>query len=349
MTQSEFFSGIEKNLLRLTESQIPVPDFNLPAIIRGGGFRKTLRRMTKARTLQKLTEKDPSAPANIRAYDLVFGTIPGIPKQRFRIFAGYVEDPSHETYREVKFRIRKWYQESGWADACDRPYAGALVVGAAKPWVEGMCPNADDMPFAQVAFQVLSARCRDPKLGVEMATSGDREAGALIFRALGEDFESQKNRVAEYVEGLFRLPDTVREGHVFVDDVAERTRVPAADVSNIFNDLQGEGRLTIRRAKARHGISAESRASLTYVVPGPAPIWRQILSRSQGRWYTRKGFCTVVSLSTMAFLLRLALDPFKEWISNHIGGGVSVWVVAIGALLVLGGLFFVVKLLLRDD
>lgn len=348
MTQSEFFSGVEKNLLRLTESRIALPDYNLPGVFRGDGYQQMLRKVMKIKTLKKITEKDPSAPANVRVYDLVSGAVPGGAKLKFRIFAAFVEDPSREAYKEVKFRIRKWYQESGWADASDKPYAGAMVIGAAKSWPEGMAPNADDIPFAQVAFQVLSAPCIDPKLGIEMATSGDEGAGALIFRALGEDFESRKRRVAEYVEGLFRLPERAREGHVFVEDVAEKTRISEGDVANIFNDLQGEGKLTIRKTNARRGCSARSKAASMYVLPGPAPIWRQIVSKHQGAWYTKSSFCAVVSISTIAFLLRLVLGPLKGLISDFISGDSAILIYVIGALAVVGCLLFIIKLMLRN-
>ena len=347
MTQSEFFSGIENNLRRLTESRITLPDYNLPGLIRGEGYQAILRNMMKIKTLKKLTAKDPSTPSNVRVYDLISGGLPGVGKQKFRIFAAYVEEPTRDAYKEVKFKIRKWYQESGWADAVDKPYAGAMVVASGKSWPDGMAPNADDIPFPQVVFHVLSAPNPNPKLGIEMATLGDADVGAVIFRALGEDFEASRKRVEEYVMQQFKLPESAREGHLFVEDVADKTKLSEDDVSNIFNDMQADGKLTICKANRRSGSAVKSQAAAMYVVEGAASYWKRRVSKSQGAWYTKTGFCTI-SAGTVLYLIYLVFSALKNRITDLISGDMAILLYVIGGLAVTGCLLLAIKFILRN-
>ncbi len=344
MTQSEFFSGIENNLRRLIESRITLPDYNLPGVLRGEGHQCFLRQLMKIKTLKKLTEKDPTAPANVRVYDLVSGALPGLSKQKFRVFAAYVEEPTRESYRDVKYHIRKWYQESGWADAVDKPYAGAIAVGSGKTWPDGMCPNADDIPFEHVVFQVLSSPATDQRLEIATATLGDPNAGAVIFRALGEDFDSQKKRVDEYVQKLFGF----QQGHIFVDDVSKATGVPCDDVSNIFNDLQAEGKVEIFKKKSKTVSGKKSDAECMYVEKGPAPIWKRLVSQRQGAWYTKNGFCALLSVSTCGYLLYLIISGLKNAVSDLVSEHTSILLCIIGALAVAGCLLLAIRFILRN-
>lgn len=344
MTQNEFFGGIESNLRRLKDARITLPDYNLPGVIHGDGCRQILRNLMKVKSLMKLTEKDPTAPANVRVFDLVSGKLLGIPRQKFRVFAAFVEEPTREAYREVKFRIRKWYQESGWADAQTRPYAGAMVVGAAKAWPDGMTPNSDDLPFDEVEFLVLSAPRPEPRQGIDLVTRGDPSVGDVIFRALGESFESQKQRVEDYVQQQFDLPEEARDGRVTVAVVSKKTKVPEDDVSYIFNDLQGEGKLTVRKLKRRGRTPAES----TFAVNEPPSFWRQFLSRCQGKWYTQSGFCTILSLGTLGLLLHLAWDPAKDLVFDCAKGHVLVSLCVVGGLAAAGCLLLLLKSFMRN-
>ena len=299
----------------------------------------------KIKTLKKLTEKDPLAPVSIRAYDLISGGLPGIGKQKFRVFAAYVEEPSQEAYKNAKFLIRKWYQQAGWADAFDQPYAGAMVVGSGDPWPVGMGPNADDLPFDNVAFHVLSAPSTDRNLGIAMATLGDSSSGAVIFRALGEDFESQKRRVDEYVQKLFLY----HEGHIFVDDVSRATGVPCDDVSNIFNDLQAEGKVEIFKRRAKDASGKRSEAECMYVMKGPAPLWKRVVSQRQGKWYTKSGFCALLSVSVLGLLIHLTFGELKSVISDLINGDMTVLLYVVGGLAATGCLLLAVRAILRKD
>ena len=337
MTQAEFFSGIEGNLRRLKDARIPLPDCNLPRVPRS---------LMKAKALKKLTERDPTAPINVRVYDLVSGGLPCIPRQRFRVFAAFVEEPTSASYREVKFRLRKWYQESGWAFAHDRPYAGAMVVGAATTWPRDMTPNADDLPFDGVEFLVLSSP--DSQRGVDMRTSGDLSVGAVVFRALGEDFELRKKRVEACVRQLFDLPEIVRDGPVTVAAVAERTGVPEDDVAYIFNDFQGEGKFTVRKARHRAGRPERTPAESTFLIDRPPSWWGRFVSRRQGKWYTRGGFSTILSVGLALMILRFVGDGLKDLALDFGRSHVAIVLCAIGALAAAGCLFLAFRLFSRN-
>lgn len=345
MTQNEFFGGIESNLRRLKDARITLPDYNLPGAIHGDGCQRILRHLMRVKKLKRLTEKDPTAPNNIRVFDLVSGRVPGISRLKFRVFAAFVEEPTQEAYREVKFRLRKWYQESGWADAQAKPYAGAMVVGAAKAWPNGMTPNSDDLPFDEVEFLALSAPRLDPRQGVELATRGDPSVGDIIFRALGESFESQKQRVEDYVQQQFALPEEARDGRMTVAVVAGKTGVPEDDVSYIFNDFQGEGKLTVQKLKSKGRTLAES----TFVVNKPPSFWRQLVSRCQGKWYAQSGYCTLLSLGTLGLLLHLAWAPAKDMVFDCVKGHVLISLCVVGGLAAMAGcLLVVLKFLMRN-
>lgn len=291
MTQSDFFGAVESNLREQVASRMPLPDCNLPDFLQGEGCWRLVRGMVRLRDFKKLTERDSSAPANIRVYDLVSSWIPFAERLRFRVFAAYSEEATAESYRQVKFLIRKWYQESGWADSgLNRPFAGAMVVGSGQAWPKGMRPNADDLPFEHVAFHLLACPHERRELGIAEVTLGDAETGALIFRAMHpETFEERSQRVVDYVERLFRQQD----GTVTVERVAEATGMSSADVSNLFNDMQAKGMAIIRKKDPRRHVGVMTKAESMHVEPGSASVWRRMASKGRGAWHVQKGFCAL--------------------------------------------------------
>lgn len=285
MTQGDFFGAVEDNLRRLAESGLPLPACDLPDGPCGDGGGRLFRRFVRLREFRKLTDRDAAAPVCVRAYDLVSGGIPLFGKWRVRAFAAYSEEATEEGYRRAKFLVRKWYQESGWAGAqSDRPFAGAMVVGSGNAWPKGMSPNADDLPFEQVAFQLLAAPHERAGFGVSGATLGGGDVGAWILRALlPETFEARRRRVADCVERLFRLQD----GTVTAERVASATGMPPHDVMRIFCDLQAHGVVTIRRKAIGSLVGARSEAERVYVEPGPDSLWRRLAARRRGAWFAQ--------------------------------------------------------------
>ena len=251
MTREEFFGGIRHNLTRLGRSG-----------------------------LISLTHGDPTAPENVRVYDLQPRKGRGRNCDTFRFFVAFVPEATPEAYRAVKAAIRKWYQESGWELAGDQPCAGAMVVGAATAWPKGMMPNADDIP-PSVKYQVLLAPAEDPLRGVELTMLGDRESGQLVFRALREDFDLQRERVEKYVRDSFGFTLSDMKGHTFVSEIAGAVNVDVDYVFDILNDLQGKGELRILRhaGRAEEGLPP---ASVYYIERGKAPLWGRLASRSRG-------------------------------------------------------------------
>ena len=63
MTQSDFFGAVESNLREQVASHMPLPEYNLPAFLRGDGHLRLVRGMVKLKSLKKLTSRDSSAPA----------------------------------------------------------------------------------------------------------------------------------------------------------------------------------------------------------------------------------------------------------------------------------------------
>ena len=342
MTQSDFFGAVESNLREQVASHMPLPEYNLPAFLRGEGHLRLVRGLVRLKSLKKLTDRDSSAPANIRVYDLVSSKIPFAERLRFRVFAAYAEEATAESYRQVKFLIRKWYQESGWADASTgRPFAGAMVVGSGRAWPKGMRPNADDIPFEHVAFHLLACPHERPELGVVEVTQGDADAGALIFRAMHpETFGERAQRVVDYVERLFKWQD----GTVTVERVAEATGISPADVSNIFNDMQAKGLAIIRKKDPRRHVGVMTKAERMYVEPGSASALQRMLSKSKGAWYMQKGFCVILSLGACVLLLMNMLFEhlLPEQVMQH------RWqLYALGALLGIGCLLLAIRALIK--
>lgn len=312
MTSSEFFGAIENNLRQLAEVKIDLPQCNLPALISKDGKLSMLGGMIRLNRLEILTHRDRLAPPDVRVYDLVSMKLPMLGALRFRIFAAFAGEATPESYRNAKYRIRKWYQESGWAESRSKAaFAGAIVVGADSSWPADMRPNADDIPFAHVAFQMLTAPHERSEIGVTASRLGDGEVGETIFRALiPETFEAREQRVASHVERLFRQ----QCGTVTVERVAADTGMPAGDVFNIFHGLQakGVGRIGKKRGNRRlEGLSPEEQV---YIEPGSAAFWRRILSRRMGAWYRHKGVCTVVSLGALGCLMSLCGDFLKDFV-----------------------------------
>ena len=344
MTQSDFFGAVESNLREQVASHMPLPEYNLPAFLRGDGHLRLVRGMVKLKNLKKLTSRDSSAPANIRVYDLVSSKIPFAERLRFRIFAAYAEEATAESYRQVKFLIRKWYQESGWADAAsDRPFAGAMVVGSDQTWPKGMRPNADDLPFEHVVFHMLASPHERREFGIAEVTQGDADAGALIFRAMHpETFEERAQRVVDYVERLFRQQD----GTVTVERVAEATGMSPVDVSNIFNDMQAKGLAIIRKKDPKRHVGVMTKAESMYVEPGSASAWKRMVSKSQGAWHVQKGFCALLSLGTCGYLLLLVTKALEHILPEQLMQ--HRWLLyAVGALLGAGCLLLVIRAFIK--
>ena len=272
MTQDEFFGAIESNLARLAASHAALPPRNK---FFGLFWRNRVKQVLN------LTKDDASAPANVRCYDLVASRRPVAGRCRFRIFASYADAATHEGCRSAKFAIRKWYQESGRASSSEQPYAGALIVGAPSPWPEGMSPNADDMPFANVTFRMLAATHPQPERGVQISRDGDCESCVQIFRALvPETFDKVERRVRDCVKRSL-LPDgtCVGGGILTVRKVMdELPMLPADVVAGIFNKMQAEGthRIGTRKGKDMSG------ADRIYIEGKPPSWWRRMLSRRLG-------------------------------------------------------------------
>ena len=316
MTQEVFFGSIESNLRQLVESRSSLPEYNLPSLLRGEGHARLIRGMLKIKGFENLTKRDRLIPPNIRVYDLISSKLPIIGQQRFRVFAAYSEVATEESYRYVKYHIRKWYQESGWADALsNNPYCGAIVVGSGRKWTENMRPNADDLPFEHVAFHLLAAPHKCEELGMTAITHGDAEDGALIFRALlPETFERRSERVVNYVQRLFRQ----RSGTVTVERVASATGVSQEDVSNIFNDMQADGCAILKKKNPKHQVGPITNAECMYVEPGCAPIWKRAVSRNHGKWYKQKGSCCLLSVGTFGYIMLLSTKLLENILPDQI-------------------------------
>lgn len=344
MTQSEFFGAIESNLLQFAESRIPLPAYNLPGLLRDGERLRLIGKMVRLSSLRKLTDRDSSAPSCIRAYDLVSSRIPFSGRKRFRVFAAYSEEATEEAYRRAKFLVRKWYQESGWADAAsERPFAGAMVIGSGHAWPEDLRPNADDRPFETVVFHVLAAPHERAECGMAVKTLGDANAGALIFRALiPETFEERAKRVSDYVAKLFRQ----ESGTVTVERVADTTGVSPNDVSHIFNDLQAEGTVVIRKRNPKNHVGVLTEAARMYVEPGTASLWKRMVSKNHGAWYTQRGFCTLFSLGTGGCLVLLLTKGLEALLPEQILQ--YQWLLfLVGGFLVTGCLLFTIRSFVR--
>ena len=344
MTDLEFFGAIESNLRQLVESRSPLPEYNLPDLLRGEGHSRLIRGMVKLKSLKHLTRRDPDAPCNIRVYDLISSKLPVVGQQRFRVFAAYSEEATEASYRNAKYLIRSWYQKSGWAfAAADNPYCGAIVVGSGCGWPEDMRPNADDIPFEHVAFHLLTAPHKREEFGVASVTHGDAESGKLIFRALvPETFEERENRVVEYVKKMFAQ----QYGTVTVERVANATGVSADDVSNIFNDMQARGLAIIRRKKSKQCAGATTDAERMYVEPGTAPMWKRLVSRKRGEWYKQRGFFSLLSVGAFGYFILLFTKCFECILPGQIMR--HQWLLyTIGAVLGLGCLALVIRAVVK--
>jgi hypothetical protein len=232
MTQDEFFGAIQNNLEKLAAWREELPAYN----VRSPGCVSQMR---------ILTQGDASAPPDVRCFDLLSeGGLCGGSPRRFRVFACYAAEATQDGYRNAKFKVRKWYQESGRADSSEQPYAGALVVGAASPWPAGMKPDANDMPLAQMAFRILAAPHPTPGRGMVISRDGDCASCVQVFRALvPETFDMVERRVRDCVKRSL-LPDGGCVGGGFLtvrrimDDLP---MIPADVVVEVFRRLQAEG------------------------------------------------------------------------------------------------------------
>ena len=316
MTQEDFFGEIEQNLQLLAAGHGALPSYNIPRIGFWAGKLGKLKWLTSIKCCKCITKRDQTCPRNVRCYDLVSSKLPFSDQIRFRVFACYADEATSEGYRNAKFAIRRWYQESGRARSSEQPYAAAVVVGAGSAW-EGVSPNADDMPCENVAFRMLVASHPQPEKGVCTVKDGDVASCQNVCRALvPESFVKVENRVRKCVDGLL-LPDghsVVGGGYLTVGRVMEEmpVRLPCDVIANIFNKMQAEGTYCWNNLPKADG--RESLESRMYIERRPPPCWRRLLSRNDNEWYTRNKFCRLVSLGTLGSLIALPLS-FIENIS----------------------------------
>ncbi len=312
MTQDVFFGEIEHNLEQLAARRGPLPSYNLPAVGLFAGKVRKLKWFCRVRRCKCITLRDPTCPPNVRCYDLYSSSSLFLEPIVFRVFACYADESTPEGYRNAKFAIRKWYQESGWARSTQQPYAAAMVVGAGSAW-EDVEPNADDMPCEHVAFRMLVAP--HPQFEDVICTTkhGDLRSCENVFYALvPESFDKVERRVRECVDKLFIGDSVYGGGYLTVRKVLDHLPVPLPVhvVANIFNKMQAEGSHRLRKLRKEGGQKTlESRLCIE---KGQAAWWKQLLSRCEPEWYTQSRVCTVVSLGALGSLFALPLSFIKQ-------------------------------------
>ena len=254
MTQDDFFGTIENNIQQLASK----------------GERAGKDRVRGCRCI---TRGDSCCPPNVRCYDLLPNSPSSGARAVFRVFACFADESTHDGYRKAKFAIRKWYQESGRARACEQPRA-ALVVGASMQWPEGMEPNAEDMPCGSVAFRMLAAPHVQSEKGLRIAKAGDVRSYPAVFRALvPEAFDKVEKRVRDCVTRLF-LPDGSVVGGGFLTArrvMDELPMIPCDFVVEVFDKMQREGGHRIEKLPRAEGRETpESRICIKIGPPEPA-------------------------------------------------------------------------------
>lgn len=313
MTQEEFFGAIEHNLLQLAKRHCKLSSCDIPMLETVSGKADGMKWRMRVKALHCISKDDASCPRNIRCYDLRSARASVAGGDFFRVFACYVEDPTRGGYREAKFAIRKWYQESGWAASSAKPYAAAMVIGAASPWEPDMTPNADDMPCGNVAFRMLAAPRPQPGQGLLIIREGDVDSCDIVFHALvPETFDKVEKRVRDFVNGQF-LPDgkVVGGGYVTVRRVRDTLpMLPVDVVVRIFNKMQAEG--THRIGKIPRSPHLESMESRVYIENKPPSWWNKMRSSGEGEWYAQSRFCKLVAVGSIVSLLTLPFAFIKN-------------------------------------
>lgn len=292
MTQEEFFGAIEHNLQLLAAKRAELPSYNIPRIgnlIGRGGKFKWLSRIKEFRCIAR--GGDLQCPDNVRCYDLLSSKALFVSQIRFRVFACFADAPTAEGYRQAKRAIRRWYQMSGWANnESEKPYAAAIVVGAASPWEDGLTPNAVDPPSENVniAFRMLAASSPQPGNGMAIEKEGDVDSCIIVYQALvPETFDKVEKRVRNCVESLF-LPDgsVVDGGFLTVRKVMDRLpKIPYMVIVNIFVKMQGEG--NYRKDLLPKEAGRELDEQRVYLEKRPPSFLKKWLSRMEPEWYTQ--------------------------------------------------------------
>ena len=323
MTQEEFFGAIEHNLQLLAAKRAELPLYNIPRIgifLGKFGNLKLLSRIKEFKCIAK--GGDPQCPDNVRCYDLLSSKALFVGPIRFRVFACFADAPTAEGYRLAKRAIRRWYQQSGWANnECEMPYAAAIVVGAASPWEDGLTPNAVDPPSANVniAFRMLAASSPQPGNGMVIEKEGDVGACIIVYQALvPETFDKVERRVRDCVENLF-LPngDVIGGGYLTVRKVMDRLpKIPYKVIVNIFVKMQGEG--NYRKDLLPKDAGRELDEQRVYLEKRPPSFLKKWLSRLEPEWYTQNRVSRLVGLGSVGALLTVPLQLFEHFIPDLI-------------------------------
>ena len=146
-----------------------------------------------------LTKSDVNAPVNVRCYDLVSEkSSSGVPV-RFRIFACFAEAGTPDGYRQAKYAIRKWYEESGRRTSLEQPYAGALIVGASSPWPADMLPNSQVFMLKVRGDSMIEAGILDGDQVIvkqtNQASNGDMVVALIEDGATVKTFYKEKDHI----------------------------------------------------------------------------------------------------------------------------------------------------------
>lgn len=306
MTQDDFFGAIEHNLQQLASRRELLPLCDM-----------------RATTFRYVSRDDTSCPCNARCYDLVSGKPLFGARKTFRIFACYADEPSRDGYRAAKAAIRKWY-ESRPVAAGARPYAAAMVVGAASAWEAGLAPNADDMPCENVVFRMLAAPYSQPGRGMCMVKDGDAGSCVAVCQALvPETFEKVEQRVRDCVESLIMPNGEVAGGGFLTVSrvVGELPMLPSKYVAGVFDKMQADGTHRIGKLPCIEG--RESLESRTYIERRPPSWWGQMLSgirtrRRTGVWREVEEEPTVPAV----VVLKPGVEVFGHYmIDKELGSG----------------------------
>ena len=297
MTQDDFFGAIESNLTSLAADHVPLP-------AEGGDGRRFLglfgrRNAGRIKQVLNLTKSDVNAPVNVRCYDLVSDKSSSCGPARFRVFACFAEAGTPDGYRQAKYAIRKWYEESGRRTSLEQPYSGALIVGAASPWPADMMPNANDMPFDKIAFRMLAASHSEPERGIRICRDGNCAAYVRIFQALvPETFSKVEGRVRACVErSLLHDGSCLGGGLLTIRKVMdELPMIPTDNVLEVFLKMQREGTHRIQKRKDRDMPKADR----IYIENKPPSWWA-----SSTPVFASKGFLLLVVVGIVALCLLL--------------------------------------------
>lgn len=327
MDKSAFFSSLEWNLGRLAAEAAPLPECGLPSRylkaikMFGGVFR--------ARRLDRVSDTNPPAPADVKVWDLVGKRLLGGRPLKFRVFACYSESADPEEFRKVKFELRKWYQLCGLNSGHDLPYSGALVIGSGETIGEGAVPKGVDLPECVVIEMWACSGGTAPKF----RTFGDG-VGQVVTQALvPETFAECEKRVIRAVKDEVGFG----KGHVTVESVAEKTGVGEGVISNIFMSMVACGDYSLGKLPSRKECGGHrTKAQRMYIerrIPG---FFQRLMARKMGKWYVQDGFVSVCAFSAVGALLWLA-DKFafkflSEPVISHPSAALCVGITLLAAI-----------------